>query len=826
MTTNQTFWQPEDRQVRGVTHFREWLRDHVRDVTGDVLRAFYPLSGILEEQWPVSYAAGLLTVDHTATRLAIVQDSTGRCRLLAPTPAAGVDWWTLLAGWAGFDKVYFPDVAATPYYLGMKYGTMPVRARQLAEPDVSGGSAVFKYDAYQERIGQGASPSAKDTSVPGQITLTVPASVAGPTWVGVGTRPCIVYLDNPVTASSEAIYSGLCGVSGGAVKITVPHLLGQTQAQADASVAADYTVFVPGPLVTLVDPSADSTVVYLGVCNTGVLDLTGQNIVLKASGLTDALRYLQALQTGIREGVWNPREGNQKAVGQFFGGTNAEQWNNCGTVVGAPGPGSDLSVVGPEVKVNFLGGNPFALVDNAFVQVGVAGSQVLCTEADAAVNWADYRYTPPGAATYCICLTSVDATNEVTPRYRATLSTYAGTAAAAATAGYLPLIQYAWNGAAITSQTPVRLSEYRGVNSHRMLGGQDIGLAGSSTDGEFYLQGTDNDSKGAVKEYILADWETVSATKVAFERLYRLVAGQGLHVLKIAAQANAAAHATDAGASMLQLGGLSDLGLVGRKTDPGDGLGARRRIGFSEAGSPVAGVAGEHCYVDELGGNGYDQCPTGSGNKSRLKVGDLHLIGTGKVDWRMIPLGNVGDGWRYRLAGPANVLGPWCYGALDIPGAAALTDPGNWWWVNHADECALVDCEKPLYIELPFRGYDYLWDLCLTGSNGNDAGDAVLTWELVRLADDGTETQWIVSIGGANNDWLTADIAEQRFASAAGKPGAAHPNVGAPLWVPATHAFALGMDYRYFVKVTPTVPTTWNKISFRAARCAFLRKEI
>jgi len=244
---------------------------------------------------------------------------------------------------------------------------------------------------------------------------------------------------------------------------------------------------------------------------------------------------------GVREGPWNPREGNQKAVGQFFGGWDGEQWNDVGTVVGAPGAHGELSVVVGQVKANF-GADPFTLIDNAFAWLGVQGAQVLCTEADAGTSWVNYLYTPPGAGTYTVCLTSVDATNEATPRYRAALSTYAGNEAACATAGFLPLVEYAWNGAAITAQTPVLLKRYRGVQSHRMLGGEDLYLTGSATDGGALIVGSDNDSKGAILDYLLEDWDAVGVSKIAFERLYRLVGGQGVHVLKIAAQIGVSAN--------------------------------------------------------------------------------------------------------------------------------------------------------------------------------------------------------------------------------------------------------------------------------------------
>ena len=263
MTTKRNLWVPRDIQIRGAEHLKDYLKDPVLGTVSDILTAFYDESCVLSEEWPMTYGAQRMTVDSTATRRGICEDASGDRKILGPIAGAGALWWELLSGGEGFADVWFEDDPLKTYYVGLRRGTFPVRARQLSEPTVSGYTAPFDYDVWQEAIGTSGVPDAVDVGTPGQITFQID-TLTGSTWTGVGnTRKVIIWKNVPETGSSEAIAVVDCAPDAGPTGIfaTVPHEFGQT---APSATAGDYTVLVLGPTITEVNISADQEYVFLG----------------------------------------------------------------------------------------------------------------------------------------------------------------------------------------------------------------------------------------------------------------------------------------------------------------------------------------------------------------------------------------------------------------------------------------------------------------------------------------------------------------------------------------------------------------------------------
>lgn len=167
---------------------------------------------------------------------------------------------------AEWTAVPFANSGATPYYVGARANRVPSRVTV----NTIDGSPI--YDREIEIVGEVGTPDAL-LVVGNTITLTITTLVA-PGWTAAGTRPVRVWLAGaPATSSGEAIYEGTASYTGGAVKITIPHLLGQSSASLST---AAYKVAVLGPTIRTTTMAADDDYVFLGTVTSGVWSGTGQ----------------------------------------------------------------------------------------------------------------------------------------------------------------------------------------------------------------------------------------------------------------------------------------------------------------------------------------------------------------------------------------------------------------------------------------------------------------------------------------------------------------------------------------------------------------------
>lgn len=150
-------------------------------------------------------------------------------------------------------SVPYANSGATTYYVGAQAQDRPTRA-------VTGLGGVIQYEAVEEDVGTLGVPDLVTDNGDGTITLRISTLVA-PVWSVGGTRPVVVWLVDPVTSSSEAIYEGTASASGGHVVVTTTHALGQDPV---STTAADYQVLVRGPRVTTTNIATNPDYFFLG----------------------------------------------------------------------------------------------------------------------------------------------------------------------------------------------------------------------------------------------------------------------------------------------------------------------------------------------------------------------------------------------------------------------------------------------------------------------------------------------------------------------------------------------------------------------------------
>jgi hypothetical protein len=799
MATGSVVWKPEDNQVVGKEHRDTYFVQHVRSVTGEVLYSFYEDPCVLKSSWPVSYVATQLDVDLTARRAAVVKEPLTEARRLL-TAIAGAE--------EGCEDVHFLDTPAVTYYASVSYGYIPHRARALAEPDVGSISAPAHYDLWEERIGISGAPDAVDDTVPGQLTLRID-TVAGTIWANPAkTRQVVVWLDDPATTGAEAVVVTTCAPDAGptGIYVTIPHTMGQ--GTSPSTTVGDYNVFVIGPYVSTVDPSADATKVLLCSVNTGVVDITGQNVQQTPEQFDDAQHDLQALWKGYRHGPAGDSVA-RGGMGCFFGEPDDQAWNDITPTVAAP-----------EVVANFVA-DPFGLVANAFAWIGTPDAQVFCQEALSGTPWANYRYTPPGAATYTICLIVSDGTDEDPPINRATLDTHVGHSASCIAAGKLPLITYIWNGAAFTgSPVTYRLEDMRGERLLKTIGGDHMFMAKAGQDGVYAMEASGNDLKGEIRDHLLLDGAAPVSATIAFLRRFIAQGGQNHHELRVCAQNNAAGHTSGAGTSIITLGGNNDLALVGRK------VGTALRFAVATFADVLAG---ELIRLEDRGGAQVDEIPAGSGLRALLQVGDVKYLGAnGKLGWRNIPIVNPIDGRSYDNQGSpdvGHVFGPWVYGDAVASGAnPGNTNAGPWVWLDNLNFGSGVGAEGQNYgitaiglmcdFELTQYDLDHVYDLAgyATVNVSFSTSSFELTMKLIRRAvATGTVEELARLKTGAANRWFDDGVNNIGWRSlmSHGETGTDHPDAGGAgqAWSGDPHAFAVQLEcdpsgtiYRYFLR--------------------------
>jgi hypothetical protein len=168
---------------------------------------------------------------------------------------------------ASWTDVPFADSGATVYHVAARWNEYP--AGPCAGID---GGPLF-CQQVQGMGEQDAPDSVTDTGSALEFTID---GLVSPVWTVADTRPVTIWLVAQETSSAEAVWTGTCALSGGAIKATVPHYFGQSS---PSTTAGDYLVQVHGPTVGTVDTSADADYLYLGTITSGVFDNSNQNLL-------------------------------------------------------------------------------------------------------------------------------------------------------------------------------------------------------------------------------------------------------------------------------------------------------------------------------------------------------------------------------------------------------------------------------------------------------------------------------------------------------------------------------------------------------------------
>lgn len=319
---------------------------------------------------------------------------------------------------AAWESIPFADTGATTYYVGAHYCEVPTRA-------LVGLGGVTFYEAWTEAVGTVAAPDTVADDGDGTLTLTI-TTLAGPWGTGAETRPVVVWLEDPVTTTAEAVYSGTAAYTGGAVKIAVPHALGQTTI---STTAADYKVALLGPTISTSDLSASTAYWYLGSVLGGsdTFDSDDQAI---ARGLTEisstldthlAVPYLPTLRPRLTSTAGTPA--GTPAFVRRSGGSNTVL-SGCGVARGTyTGLLDDVLTVFGDTTGNALKCTPYPAVtpttiaSSTDLQSGGAGigavyvpgyGHVCAYHSSAAPNVIHVRRSTDGGATWGSAISAWD----------------------------------------------------------------------------------------------------------------------------------------------------------------------------------------------------------------------------------------------------------------------------------------------------------------------------------------------------------------------------------------------------------------------------------
>jgi hypothetical protein len=175
-----------------------------------------------------------------------------------------------------WSDVPFANVGATLYRIGARRALRP----NTVTANTADGQCY--YDQTIEDVGELGEPDAVSV-FSGGLYIDVdadPDGLVGTGWTTAAPRPVVVWLDRPVTAGTDAIFTGEIEWDGaaGTHRITVPHTFGQAE-DAPSTDPGDYRVLVRGPTITTAALADDPAAWCIGEVESGTFANTGQNLV-------------------------------------------------------------------------------------------------------------------------------------------------------------------------------------------------------------------------------------------------------------------------------------------------------------------------------------------------------------------------------------------------------------------------------------------------------------------------------------------------------------------------------------------------------------------
>ncbi|MGB0684814.1 MAG: hypothetical protein ACPGQD_01290, partial [Planctomycetota bacterium] len=214
-----------------------------------------------------------------------------------------------------------------------------------------GTDGVYYYRQYAQGFGGQFAPAViVDLGPATGLRLRLSDDLVGIWGPAAQSRPCTVWLVNPVTASAEAIYTGVVEMHGGFASVHVPHYLGQPT---PSTTGSDYLVQVHGltinhdypttDLAATVDANGDAVYVILGTFDSaaGTFDYSTQNAVRTLQDSANIADLDKALRAGVHIGSYE----------------QTRDWNDPSNVT--------MNDAGDPITFTF--GDPFSGLSNGYV---------------------------------------------------------------------------------------------------------------------------------------------------------------------------------------------------------------------------------------------------------------------------------------------------------------------------------------------------------------------------------------------------------------------------------------------------------------------------
>lgn len=569
----------------------------------------------------------------------LIRDTTNRAFLVGPevgfTYASGPNeisqvaisnrryggyWQSFFTAWDetdnGMTAVPFEDDGAATYFIGLRHSEVPVSAT-LRRSTVVG----HTFDRVAERLGFTTTITTVTNPVPAAgLLFTVTSDDLGPGFANVSdARPATVWLVNPATATTEAVFSGNVVWDGVNLEVQATHYFGQVEGSHSTTVG-DYVVFIHGlsinkvtDLSTINDGGGQQIYLLLGSFDSSASTFnTSGQIRVPSLGQLNSAEFVGSIQAALRAGA---------AIGSYEA---TRDWNDPSnvTVNTVPDPVT-FTFTDPLLGADnyiFSGTNAAGGIEPRLAQGEATGglvasilkSQATATyyviaEVAAGASSFEYRFTIVPAAGF-----TVDQTRRLLRVYQFDFTTGTG---------------------AVATETAFDLNLRRGIANGSLIGIGDDSTGEALTVHEMMIEET-----GSLSELIVRARDTESAATFTVSPLLQLTRdfSPDLGILQLH---GIAGNLSNPETVQLVLGGRPATGGEDYEIRAGR-TGATRFAQMNYSTSNLC--AWGH---DRTDGESVDS--TGA-----FQVEDLHLTPTqtnGKLVWRQLPIAAVGGDsqWTY-----------------------------------------------------------------------------------------------------------------------------------------------------------------------------------
>lgn len=549
------------------------------------------------------------------------------------------------ANWAAWDEtdngmssVPFEDDGASTYFIGLRHFEVPTSATLQRSAALG-----HTFDRVAQRLGFRATILSVTNPVPAAgLLFTVASFDLGPGFANVSdARPVTVWLVNPVTATSEAVFTGTVVWDGVALEVQATHYFGQVEG-AHSVAGGDYIVHVHGMSINkvvsldlLVDGSGQQIYLLLGSFNsaTAVFDVSGQVRAPSLGQLGAGTQSVASLVAAFRAGA---------SIGDY---ETTRDWNDA----------SNVTVNSGVDPVTFTFTNPIVVATRDYLFSGIddGGTEPRLSQTLATGGLVATIAKSLATATYYVIAEVVEGASS-TFEFRFVIVPAAGFTADQ-TRRLLRVYQFDFTTTtgAVAAQTPFDLNLRRGIADADLISANLDSAAGAQAVQEL-LAAKDNGTDFVSLDVNARD--TTGGTPFAttgLARIFRRTAP------------------VDAGVQILAPAGSGNLGNNERASiifgnDPATGGTDYKITVLGQAGAPF--ITGRYSAADinffsHISINGLAEDTAGI-----FRVEDFALTGSnGKLVWRAgdVQSANGDSGWAYRTNLTASERPDWRSSTVD-----------------------------------------------------------------------------------------------------------------------------------------------------------------